>query len=767
MNGNRRSTVLFAVVLMFAASFVSMADMDGSDGVTGTSTLAFNGNGGSDHNGDHRLVYTVTTGNIIELPTQIFTRSGYYLTGFNIGSSTGTFVPAGSDYQVAGDTELYAKWVQIPSGYTLVTLAPSTASMGVVYSFSPYEDRTMSELQSSGGDWYFMTMAMRGATNYTYVQDSMPSWLTASFEESDRSILTKQYTLTFSGSPATPGNYLVQIHGENSASPSNNRYLYWLINVPSAGDQVVTLSYDANGGSSVYTTEIKPVGTTIVLEGSDSTYKSGHTLVGWTLSDGKGSYPTYPLDSLYTLSGDAVAVAKWVSDPDVLVYSMDGGSLENVEAYVVYNDDTITLHKTGAIKDGYTFLGWRPSTDHDIAYAPGLTMRISGANYLEAYFVPDGTDVCKVTYNANGGTGNLGSQSVESGMWVKLPDYGFVRSGYTFLGWSTSQGATEPMDSSEYKVTSDVTLYAVWKENEVPVDPECPTDPTDPIIYTVVFDPYGAQQSVDIQYVPYGGYVAEPSGITKNGQVLQGWRNLETAEDWSFTDDTVETDLILVAVWAEHFTITVDGLDVTVTLLGRYASLNNGTVNWGDGETSGITNGSARHTYKGTISGDIVVSTSYDSVMTETSKMPFAVYGEHIPDYPSVDPDPDDPSVEPDPDNPTDPPTATIPVAKFTIRSNGDGTYTFDATSSVNASVYSWMLDGKGLGSTKTIITKVLEDGEHIVKLTVKSTTGNGHSVEKTFTVGDADPGKTIDPVHIMAGLALGIIAILLVARFL
>lgn len=763
MKGDHRSFVILAAMLMFAASFVIAPDADPSEGAAGTSTVIFFGNGGSNQNGEYTLAYTVTTGNVIELPTQIFTRSGYYLMGFTVGSTMGTFVSAGSDYQISGDIGFYAKWVEIPSGSTLVSSAPSSASMGVVYSFSPYDDRTLSELQSSGTDWYYITMAMRGATNYTYAA-SMPSWMTASFEESDRSVLTKQYTLTFSGSPATPGNYLVHIQEMNSASPSNNRDVYWLINVPSSGDQTVTLSYDANGGSSILTTKVKPVGTAVVLEGSDATSKSGHTLVGWTLPDGKGAYPTYALDSVYTLSGDAVAVARWVSDPDVLVYSMDGGSLENVEAYVVYNDDTVTLHKTGAVKDGYTFLGWRPSTDHDMACAPGLTMSITGANYLEAYFVPEGTDVCKVMFNANGGTGNLGSQSVESGMWIKLPDYGFVRSGYTFLGWSTSQNATEPMSSSEYNVTSDVTLYAVWKQNEVPVDPE---EPSDPIYFTVVFDPNGAQQSVDIQYVQYGGYVSEPSGLSRDGHILQGWRNLESADDWSFIGDVVTTDLLLQAVWAEHFTVSIDGLKATVTLQGKYASINNGKVNWGDGETSDITNGSSTHTYKGTISGYIVVSTSYDSVTTETSKRPFAVYGEHIPDYPSVDPDPDDPSVDPDPDNPIDPPTATVPVAKFTVTSNGDGTYTFDASSSVNASVYSWMLDGEGLGSTKTITTKVLDDGEHIVKLTVKSSTGNSHSVQKTFTVGNGGDDKTIDPIYIIVGLAIGIVAILLVARFL
>lgn len=750
-----RKTTILVLALLMCSPFLLITD--DTDGAAETSVVTFQGNGGAASDGRTTVAYNITTGNVIELPTQIFTRDGYYLSGFTEEKSTGRFMSAGSDYTVANDVKLLAKWEKLPSG-TFIEKASKTGSMGTVYSFSPFTEKTLSELQSSDKDWFYMFQAMRNVQNLTYTPVSVPTWLHTDIEETKRSAFTYQYTLTFEGSPATPGNYLVHIQQTSSVSSSNSRDFYWMINVPSAGDGNVKLDYNANGGSPISKTEIQPQGTAVTLLGEGSTTKSGHTLVGWTLPDGKGAYPVYALDSVYTLSGDAEAVAKWVSDPDVLVYSMDGGSLKDVEAYVIYNHDTVTLHDHGVSKDGYTFLGWRPSNDHDIAYAPGLTIRLVGSNYLEAYFVPEGTETYKVTYNPNGGTGNIGSQTVESGMWVKLPEYGFVRSEHTFKGWATSPTSDEILDPKEFKVASDVTLYAVWEKNSSGTDPEG--------THTVIFDPNGAQQSVDIQYITHGGVVDEPTGLMADGKVFKGWLNLETGEQWDFVNNKVETDLLLRAIFEDHFTIKTDGLKVTVTMLGKYAALENVTINWGDGSSDPITETSI-HEYKGTISGYIVVTSSYDSVTSETSRMPFAVQGTHIPGYPSVDPDPDNPNTPTDPEHPTDP-TVKKPVANFVIIDNKDGTYTFDASRSTDAKTYSWVLDGNGIGSTKTITVKVLSEGEHIVKLTVKNSVGDANSKDDRFTVNDGgedDDKKKIDARYIIAGLVIVLILILILMR--
>ena len=72
-----------------------------------------------------------------------------------------------------------------------------------------------------------------------------------------------------------------------------------------------------------------------------------------------------------------------------------------------------------------------------------------------------------VNYNANGGSGAPSSQGKDHGKALTLSSTKPTRSGYTFLGWSTSKTATSPSYSAggSYNSNADVTLYAVWKSN--------------------------------------------------------------------------------------------------------------------------------------------------------------------------------------------------------------------------------------------------------------------------------------------------------------
>ena len=71
-----------------------------------------------------------------------------------------------------------------------------------------------------------------------------------------------------------------------------------------------------------------------------------------------------------------------------------------------------------------------------------------------------------VTYHANGGTGAPASQTKYYGNDLTLSDTIPTRSGYTFVGWSTSSSGTgstySPGDS--YTVNASRTLYAVWEK---------------------------------------------------------------------------------------------------------------------------------------------------------------------------------------------------------------------------------------------------------------------------------------------------------------
>lgn len=70
-----------------------------------------------------------------------------------------------------------------------------------------------------------------------------------------------------------------------------------------------------------------------------------------------------------------------------------------------------------------------------------------------------------VSYNANNGSGAPSSQTKWYGETLTLSSTIPTRTGYTFLGWSTSSTATSATYSAggSYTSNSNATLYAVWK----------------------------------------------------------------------------------------------------------------------------------------------------------------------------------------------------------------------------------------------------------------------------------------------------------------
>lgn len=69
-----------------------------------------------------------------------------------------------------------------------------------------------------------------------------------------------------------------------------------------------------------------------------------------------------------------------------------------------------------------------------------------------------------VTYDANGGTGTVAPVTVGKGTEITLSDGTGLTAPDTkqFAGWATTAAAEEPDVTNPYKVTANVTLYAVY-----------------------------------------------------------------------------------------------------------------------------------------------------------------------------------------------------------------------------------------------------------------------------------------------------------------
>lgn len=591
--------------------------------------LIFDGNGGTTSGGLSKQNVQVISGQDYQLHSSLFTRDGYYLSGWLSGTTT--FSP-GDTVNVTKNTVFKAQWTAIPSGssYSKDSKAISTGASGSTYTYKPINNGNYET------DPWALFMTAVASDSRTY-EVSKPDWMYVTWQ-----MVNKKWNLTFSGTPTSPGVYLIDVAVNNASS--NAWHIWWTITVASTTDTMRSVSFSMNGGSGQVGTITGPVGSAIVLPhytGTDGNMiaKSGSTLTGWDINDGYGAIPCYPLGSYYTIrNADYTAKAHWTTDPNVLVYSMDGQPLDNVKAYVTDTGSGITLAESASVIEGYTFVGWRITQDRDIAYAPGLYITVSGPMYLEAYFIQDGAQTCTVTYDPGLGYNKIKSQVVEPGMWVKLPVEP-TRSGYTFQGWSLTNGG-ERIAEDDYKVTDNVTLYAVWRENTVPdPDPEEPDPEPDPD-YTVSFNTAGGVGSYKAQPVTKGGMAYRPADPTREGHVFIGWRAQGSTDLWDFSTDTVTSDTLLNAEWVRHFTVTKDELTITITM--QSGGVRFGTdydfynmafdVWWGDGVSTvhGLV-GSASHTYAGTSYGEITVTSKAAGGKSYTSSMPYSVKGEHIP----------------------------------------------------------------------------------------------------------------------------------------
>lgn len=71
-----------------------------------------------------------------------------------------------------------------------------------------------------------------------------------------------------------------------------------------------------------------------------------------------------------------------------------------------------------------------------------------------------------ITFKANGGVGSDYTQTVYYNTAATLKANTFTRSGYRFLGWNTNSSATtaEKADKAPITTTSNITYYAIWKQ---------------------------------------------------------------------------------------------------------------------------------------------------------------------------------------------------------------------------------------------------------------------------------------------------------------
>lgn len=190
------------------------------------------------------------------------------------------------------------------------------------------------------------------------------------------------------------------------------------------------------------------------------------------------------------------------------------------------------------------------SNENQLLYYPPLTPRLF-TTLVAALLLFTGcmtgddskTTEYKLSFSANGGTGEMESITKEENEKINLPAVKFSRTGFEFLNWNTvaDGSGTSYADSAEFIFNADTTLHAQWKEKkaapsnpENPAQPQNPQNPQQPQIpetpstskttYTVIFDANGGSGTIASISVEEGSEITLPKNtFTKTGYNFAGW----------------------------------------------------------------------------------------------------------------------------------------------------------------------------------------------------------------------------------------------------
>ena len=138
-----------------------------------------------------------------------------------------------------------------------------------------------------------------------------------------------------------------------------------------------------------------------------------------------------------------------------------------------------------------------------------------------------------ISYNVNGGTGTVASQTKTHGTDLTLTSSKPTKNGYTFLGWSTSKTATSATYTSGgiFTTNANTTLYAVWKERIVNTDTSGANAPVLTAgLIPVNWDGSNWVETTEENWEYNYNSVAQATQTTVTGNKDGAWANAQTAD---------------------------------------------------------------------------------------------------------------------------------------------------------------------------------------------------------------------------------------------
>ena len=548
-----------------------------------TYNVRFNSNGGTGQMANQPIVYDKATA----LTKNSFTRTGYSFAGWsatasgtaaysdgasvtNLASTAGatvdlyatwspnrytvTFNPNGGTGRMAGQTVDYDKDLILTknsftrTGYSFAGWS-SSASGRVEYT----DGAKVRNLSSTGGSielfavWtphsYVVKFNTNGGTGTMAPQDFTYD---SNQELSENAFSRIGYE--FAGWAASADGDMVYKDKEsvtNLASEEGAEVNLFAVWVPNE----YTVKYDPNGGMGSMRDQAMVYDQRAELFENGFT-RDGYVFQGWAVrAGGDVVYADKDLvRNLTSVNGKVLTFyAVWAANNYTVEFDANGGEGKMDPQKFVY-DEAQPLTANAYSKAGYTFAGWSENAgDGDVVYrdqdkVANLTADVDGAVTIYAVWSANNYTV---EFDPNGGIGTMRPQRFVYDEAQTLSGNAFIRTGYTFSGWSFGDnqyddGAVVVNLVAEPDGTA--SLKAVWT----------------PAMYTVAFDANGGTGTMRPQFHTYDQEQSlTKSAFVKTGYAFTGWATASDAEKATLLDEEDVKNLsaedgdevILYAIW--------------------------------------------------------------------------------------------------------------------------------------------------------------------------------------------------------------------------
>lgn len=259
------------------------------------------------------------------------------------------------------------------------------------------------------------------------------------------------YGLSFANSKPTTyknpaGNYTLFDVKIKYNCPAHYYHSSQSLEAPSATSQNFAVSNTAGHSSSNHS-----VTTTIKM----SIYNTGVT--------------TYKVkNNVYRRYKNCKAIVRlWSRNKYKIYYYGNGGSVGQSEKEF-YDGDNFTF--PSATRDGYTLSGWRRDNDGGDWMGTNWVVCSTNFNAVAQWTA----NQYNVSFDGNGAdSGDVDEITATYNSNFTLPQNGYKKKGYKFLGWSTNPNATSPQytpsQTFTYKTLGTTTFYAIWEKDNFEV----------------------------------------------------------------------------------------------------------------------------------------------------------------------------------------------------------------------------------------------------------------------------------------------------------